>query len=1315
MYRIARLNSYRPSVERLEARQLLAVDAAPFVATRDLMFESTTPIQVAGSAIEEIVVSLPGDQSVLLKLEDMPSDFHSVVQVEVEYPNGQRVPLEAFPAGREVYFETLRTDSAGEFRFSLENKSESNLSLSAVLMRNALFEAETSDQTNNALPSAFDLDPYFVSASDSLNASLVNVYGTFERAPATTLLEASFEDGQLPASWDVESSYESGRVQLVSDTNGTRLRMDATSADPDNDEFIDGIVYYDPQTGQIRLEASRPFTALTIISRSGIFGGQRPAFLDGDFDVFRSDKLFRLDHRGVQSLDFGLVAPPGLSYEFLRNDIRFETAVLGGGRGSLVGNWQLNGLERGGPVKNSITMHVAGATVGESVLRFTYQSRDSIGGRTVPSSFSGSAAGQFVAVSNDGERWFTESLPATGDESMPVELDLFSFARDHRDLNLHGPLYVRIQQSTIGDPMFVEDLTVTSEPRTDWYKFTASGGDLITFDGRFDPGELQVYGPDGSPLTTSEYFRIPEEFGTSAEFSVAALGRDGAYNLAIRKNLADRGDEDWLLQTSGTLNVIRYFEQTSDIDDREFDIEFRHPTPERLTVRAFSVDSDPASADTPLRLASFSPFGTNADGSITITEPDDEPSIVVPDADGHVLLTYDLGGTTTPQKLSYEFGQTPPEASTSLTIDFVQPVWTREIDPADFTWTGPAILDASMSDGGTMTLRFADSLGAANNTLSIPAGYFARLASDDQDPSLSVTVDSKPIQILESSIQAGDVMASGPTSFTVRYSESPFGRPQIWSESSQEYLSDRGWLAKATRESDGSTTVRYTLSIDEPGSYSMHFSSVRDESGNSSDAEIDFTVDATLPRLLDHYWRAGSASFTRDALRPSLTGEAPSVYLQTLVVGETLVGEFRGHPELVREVKLLSPSGAMQLATNDDQADQFAFEFQAVEDGMHRIEILGESGGYVQLYLGRDVARIADSKPLNNQLETAVDLTPLLEAHPVAEDANAYVVDLLKQQHEEDTEWYSVTVQPGESFAVTGYRIKGSGGSRWLTVYRDGQEISKYSGSFRAEQHTEPTTYYVRVLDDHDLYSMTLAKNVSLNLTYELRDLSRLPTEELPSFWRYFGDADGSYASPRSFSTFLKAGERLNVSALLNRSSTGTARISFLDAERHVLASNTVGAESTSLDYTAAESGYVVVRLEQLTGITRLVLQSEIVSNDASNAIWGDLDASGVVDMNDVRLLERAATSRSQLAALDLTGDARVDTQDMAVLVQQAGTIVGDINFDGRFDQLDLAIVAMNFEQPWLPVTWFDGDVDLNGRIDSEDLIKMFQSGDFEV
>jgi hypothetical protein len=74
----------------------------------------------------------------------------------------------------------------------------------------------------------------------------------------------------------------------------------------------------------------------------------------------------------------------------------------------------------------------------------------------------------------------------------------------------------------------------------------------------------------------------------------------------------------------------------------------------------------------------------------------------------------------------------------------------------------------------------------------------------------------------------------------------------------------------------------------------------------------------------------------------------------------------------------------------------------------------------------------------------------------------------------------------------------------------------------------------------------------------------------------------------------------------------------------------------------------------------------------------------------------------------DMNGDLKVDATDVDVLVQDIlGTEYGDVNFDGKVDFRDFAILAANFGSTG---GWSKGDSNGDGFIDLSDLVLLQQN-----
>lgn len=102
--------------------------------------------------------------------------------------------------------------------------------------------------------------------------------------------------------------------------------------------YTPSILRYDSLTGAMSFEQPddpnevKHLTSIVIDSASGVFTGQRPATLTNDFDVFRENRLFKMDVAGFEEVDFGTPAATGWTDENLAKDLCIGGSVLGGGK-----------------------------------------------------------------------------------------------------------------------------------------------------------------------------------------------------------------------------------------------------------------------------------------------------------------------------------------------------------------------------------------------------------------------------------------------------------------------------------------------------------------------------------------------------------------------------------------------------------------------------------------------------------------------------------------------------------------------------------------------------------------------------------------------------------------------------------------------------------------------------------------------------------------------------------------------------------------------------------------------------------------------
>ena len=99
------------------------------------------------------------------------------------------------------------------------------------------------------------------------------------------------------------------------------------------------IFEYSPDSGDLHVYqdpmAEFEITALEITSDSNAFLYDSCPYEPVDcylFDVFRADKLFRLDQGGYGQVTFPAALPIGLTYDFLASDLNVDGAIFLGGK-----------------------------------------------------------------------------------------------------------------------------------------------------------------------------------------------------------------------------------------------------------------------------------------------------------------------------------------------------------------------------------------------------------------------------------------------------------------------------------------------------------------------------------------------------------------------------------------------------------------------------------------------------------------------------------------------------------------------------------------------------------------------------------------------------------------------------------------------------------------------------------------------------------------------------------------------------------------------------------------------------------------------
>jgi hypothetical protein len=124
------------------------------------------------------------------------------------------------------------------------------------------------------------------------------------------------------------------------------------------------------------------------------------------------------------------------------------------------------------------------------------------------------------------------------------------------------------------------------------------------------------------------------------------------------------------------------------------------------------------------------------------------------------------------------------------------------------------------------------------------------------------------------------------------------------------------------------------------------------------------------------------------------------------------------------------------------------------------------------------------------------------------------------------------------------------------------------------------------------------------------------------------------------------------------------------------------------------------------------------VANSPIRDLMGDFNYKGLLETEDLDALTFQVRGNSHATKFDLNNDKLVDQNDRRRWVSELGrTYFGDSNLDGEFNSQDLiAIFQVGQYEDGVSgnSTWSTGDWDGNGDFDSGDLVFAFQDGGYE-
>ena len=118
-----------------------------------------------------------------------------------------------------------------------------------------------------------------------------------------------------------------------------------------------------------------------------------------------------------------------------------------------------------------------------------------------------------------------------------------------------------------------------------------------------------------------------------------------------------------------------------------------------------------------------------------------------------------------------------------------------------------------------------------------------------------------------------------------------------------------------------------------------------------------------------------------------------------------------------------------------------------------------------------------------------------------------------------------------------------------------------------------------------------------------------------------------------------------------------------------------------------------------------------------SSSPAGDINRDGRLDIADIDRLQLAIREEEEASQFDLNRDNQIDRSDVSVLLDNyLGIGIGDVNLDRRVNSRDLVLVFQAGEYEDLVPgnsTWATGDWNGDGEFTSGDLVLMLQVGSF--
>lgn len=842
----------------------------------------------------------------------------------------------------------IDTTAGGVLTWHVSAKNDQSGSVEIQTLVNAVPEVEAiRNNSNNDIESAELIDTTFLDAPFEIQTSAI--LGSLDASSATPHLLAgeSFEAGEIPADWTVRSD-EGGNVIVsgvpTTGEGGFSLFMDATVPVEANDDAAVVLVIYDPQDGSIRVDNTHdtPMTVLEVISASGIFSGEEPpeGIFDNLFDLNTDFKLFELEPSGLADWDLPRVAVPGLTIDFLEDDLRIDGAFLGGGQA----NFEIR-LADNGDVTNDVIWTIDTSNLNSAQLSFLHAewNDDEV---HLPSVYTGRVFGDGISVSNDGERWYRVFAPQ--DQPAGIwqrhTLDLSEVVSED-GFSLDGEIQIKFQQS--GKRRIPEsgrgydDIQLASSADVDWYALTPEAGEVVSFvlDSRSETStaQLRLYSDSGEVIADGQSAEsvdsiVNNYLSDGSPLRIAVFGHPQDYTLfTIRNGQYEIPDELGIRPTSLSGNTVGYWSEAG--DDR-----YGYVTSQNgVFVADFagnairpvfeSAGLDGVRSDLLTVVISSHPdTNVNANGQYFAHLPDSIPSESL-------------------------FVTIPPEAGltsddSSIIVDALFPIDESSLQATDLLLDGVAATSASLISQHQARFEFQP-VGEGVHTARVDAGSLqdiTRRANSEID--VTYGVDTTAPTIVSTSIASGDTVAAGSVNLQIRFSEdvTPDASFEIVGLQSGRSISP----SESTYDSDSYTiNLTYDLTVEEQYQLTVAAENIVDKAGLTLDQGIQLSFATDITQLdiggpLTRISPSGTSVYQSDKVAGLISESDVDGFSFDVDQGQVLTAIVDADGGLIPHVAITDPDG-QSIGSNDNASDPFVSAVVA-QAGTYTIQVSGQNG-----------------------------------------------------------------------------------------------------------------------------------------------------------------------------------------------------------------------------------------------------------------------------------------------------------------------------------------------------------------------------------